>query len=76
MVMSDRWQTILRDRRGFSVAWWSVFCAFILVPLVVLAMGAGRYAVATAEVQEAADLAALAAARDVLVRLYARRRAA
>ena len=61
---------MLRDRRGFSVTWWSVFCAFVLVPLVVLAIGAGRYATATAEVQEAADLAALAASRDILVRLY------
>jgi hypothetical protein len=61
---------MLHDRRGFSVTWWSVFCAFVLVPLVVLAIGAGRYATATAEVQEAADLAALAASRDILVRLY------
>jgi hypothetical protein len=38
--------------------------------LVVLAIGAGRYATATAEVQEAADLAALAAAHNILVRLY------
>jgi hypothetical protein len=60
----------LWDKRGFSVTWWSVFCAFVLVPLVVLAIGAGRYATATAEVQEAADLAALAASRDILVRLY------
>ena len=61
---------MLRDKHGFSVTWWSVFCAFVLVPLVVLAIGAGRYATATAEVQEAADLAALAASRDILVRLY------
>jgi hypothetical protein len=61
---------MLADRQGFSATWWAVFCAFLLVPLVVLAIGAGRYAVAAAEVQEAADLAALAAARDVLVRVY------
>ncbi len=61
---------MLRDRRGFSIAWWAVFCAFVLVPLVVLSMGAGRYAVAAAEVQEGADLAALAASRDILVALY------
>lgn len=61
---------MLRDRRGFSIAWWAVFCAFVLAPLLVLAMGAGRYAVAAAEVQEGADLAALAAARDILVALY------
>jgi hypothetical protein len=62
--------TMLRDKRGFSIAWWGVFCAFVLVPLAVLAMGAGRYAIAAAEVQEGADLAALAASRDVLVALY------
>jgi hypothetical protein len=58
----------LQDKRGFSVTWRSVFCAFVLVPPVVLSIGAGRYA--TAEVQEAADLAALATSRDILVRLY------
>lgn len=61
---------MLRDRRGFSIAWWAVICAFVLAPLLVLSMGAGRYAIAAAEVQEAADLAALAAARDILVALY------
>jgi len=61
---------MLTDKRGFSIAWWSVFYAFVLVPLLVLSMGVGRYAIATAEVQEGADLAALAAARDILVRLY------
>jgi len=61
---------MLRDKRGFSIAWWAVFCAFVLVPLVVLSMGVGRYAIAAAEVQEGADLAALAAARDILVALY------
>ena len=30
---------MLRDRRGFSVTWWSVFCAFVLVPLAEIAPG-------------------------------------
>ena len=63
---------ILRDRRGFSIAWWGVFFAFVLVPLVVLSMGVGRWAVAAAEVQEGADLAALAAARDVAIGVFER----
>ena len=61
---------LLRDRRGFSIPWWAVLFAFVLVPLLVLSMGAGRWAMAAAEVQEAADLAALAAAREVAVRIY------
>lgn len=60
----------LSDKRGFSLMWWSVFAAFTLVPLIVLSMGVSRYATAAAEVQEAADLAALAASRDILVRLF------
>ena len=61
---------ILQDRRGFSIPWWGIFFAFVLVPLIVLGMGVARWAIATAEVQAAADLAALAAARDVAVRIY------
>lgn len=62
--------SLLRARKGFSITWWSVFLAFVLVPLIVLAMGGSRYAIASAEMQEAADLASLAASRDILVQLF------
>ncbi len=61
---------MLRDRRGYSVSLWTAFFTFLMLPILSMAIGIGRYAVAAAEVQEGADLAALAAARDILVRLY------
>lgn len=60
----------LRDKRGFSLAFWTSFFTFLLVPILWMAIGIGRYAIAAAEVQEAADLAALAAVRDVDVRTF------
>jgi hypothetical protein len=61
---------MLRDERGYSITWWAGFVAFLLLPMLWLGVGVGRYAIAAAEVQEAADLAALAASRDVLVGLF------
>lgn len=63
-------RAIFRDRRGFSTLWTAGFAAFVMVPLLMMAIGLGRYAFAAAEVQEAADLAALAAVRDVNVRHF------
>lgn len=56
--------------RGYSITWWAMFFTFLMLPLLNLGIGIGRYAIAAAEVQAGADLAALAAARDVLVRVY------
>ena len=61
---------LVRDQRGYSLTWWAAFFAFLMLPLLSMAIGIGRYTIAAAEVQEAADLAALAAARDVVVRLF------
>jgi len=58
------------DRHGYSVTWWAAFFTFLMLPLLSMAIGIGRYAIAAAEVQEAADLAALAASRDIIVRLF------
>lgn len=61
---------MILDQRGYSTVWVAGFLAVVLIPLMILAMGLGRYAFAAAEVQEAADLAALAAVRDVNVRHF------
>lgn len=61
---------LIRDRRAYSLTWWAAFFTFLLLPLLSLSIGIGRYAIAAAEVQEAADLAALAAVRDVDLRLF------
>ena len=58
------------DQRGYSTLWVAGFLAFVLVPILIMAIGLGRYAFAAAEIQEAADLAALAAVRDVNIRLF------
>ncbi|MGC8946384.1 MAG: pilus assembly protein TadG-related protein [Anaerolineae bacterium] len=59
-----------QDRQGYSLTLWTSFFTFLLIPILWLAIGIGRYAVAAAEVQEAADLAALAAVRDVDIRTF------
>lgn len=61
---------MVRDQRGYSTVWVAGYLAFVLIPLLMLAIGLGRYAFAAAEVQEAADLAALAAVRDVNIRQF------
>jgi len=61
---------MLRDKRGYSITWWTGFVTFLLLPLLSLSIGIGRYAIAAAEVQEAADLASLAASQDILVGLF------
>jgi Flp pilus assembly protein TadG len=63
---------ILWDRRGYSTTWVAGYLAFVALPLLALALGIGRWAIAAAEVQEAADLAALAAVRDIDVRTFER----
>jgi uncharacterized membrane protein len=61
---------LMRERRGYSFTWWAMFFTFVFLPILNLAIGVGRYAIAAAEVQEAADLAALAAVRDVDIRYF------
>ncbi|MEM3790539.1 MAG: pilus assembly protein TadG-related protein [Thermoproteota archaeon] len=51
--------------RGISTLAFLVFCAALLIPLLLLALGIGRYMHARAVLQSAADAAALAAAQDV-----------
>jgi hypothetical protein len=60
----------LRDRAGCSFTFWAVFIALVLGPLFALSIELGRYARAAAEVQKAADAAALAAVREVDVTLW------
>lgn len=59
-----------RGRQAYSTLWWVGFLTFCLVPLAALSVGLGRYFYARAEVQKAADAAALAAAQEVDLALY------
>ena len=61
---------ILTDRRGYSMTFWAVFIAFILVPIMALSIELGRYFYAKAEVAKAADAAALAAAAEISQRVF------
>ena len=50
---------------GYSMVFWAVFIALVLLPLLALAIEVGRYSYARAELTKAADAAALAAAIEV-----------
>ena len=54
-----------RRMPGYSMVFWAVFIALILLPLLSLAIEVGRYSYARAEIAKAADAAALAAAIEI-----------
>lgn len=62
--------TKLRSRQAVTALMWTVFYTFCLVPLLVLGFGVGRYFYARAEINKAADGAALAAAQEADVVEY------
>ena len=55
---------------GYSMTFWAVFIAFILVPTMALSIELGRYFFAKAEVAKSADAAALAAAAEISQRVF------
>ncbi|MBI9049998.1 MAG: hypothetical protein JEZ00_11295 [Anaerolineaceae bacterium] len=55
---------LIQDRRGYSLTFWAVFIGLVLIPIFALSIELGRYFYAIAEVQKAADAAALAAAAE------------
>ena len=61
---------ILKDRRGYSMTFWTVFFGFIMIPIMALGIELGRYFYARAEVAKAADAAALAAAAEINQRIF------
>ena len=61
---------LLRDRRGYSMTFWTIFFGFILIPILALSIELGRYFYARAEVAKAADAAALAAAAEISQRVF------
>ena len=61
---------ILKDPRGYSLTFWTVFFGFILIPILALSIELGRYFYARAEIAKAADAAALAAAAEINQRAF------
>ena len=61
---------LLKDRRGYSLTFWTIFFGFILIPILALSIELGRYFYARAEIAKAADGAALAAAAEISQRVF------
>ena len=61
---------LIKDRRGYSLTFWTIFFGFILIPILALSIELGRYFYARAEIAKAADAAALAAAAEISQRLF------
>lgn len=61
---------LFRDRRAYSLTFWTVFFGFILIPIMALGIELGRYYYARAEIAKAADAAALAAAAEINQRVF------
>ena len=59
-----------KDQRGYSMTFWTVFFAFVLIPIMALSIELGRYFYARAEVAKAADAAALSAAAEIDQRAF------
>jgi len=53
-----------RDCRGYSMTFWAIFIGLVLIPVMSLAIELGRYFYAIAEIQKAADTAAVAASAE------------
>ena len=61
----ERLLSLLGEDRGASLLTFAAFAAFVLVPIFGLAIEMGRVAMVRGKLQDAADAAALAAAREV-----------
>ncbi|MEN4099334.1 MAG: pilus assembly protein TadG-related protein [Anaerolineaceae bacterium] len=61
---------LIKDRRGYSLTFWTIFFGFILIPILALSIELGRYFYARAEIAKAADAAALAAAAEINQRVF------
>lgn len=61
---------LLKDRRGYSLTFWTIFFGFILIPILAMSIELGRYFYARAEIAKAADAAALAAAAEISQHIF------
>jgi len=63
--LAKRVSILWSEDRGASLLTFAAFAAFVLVPILGLAIEMGRVAMVRGKLQDAADAAALAAAREV-----------
>lgn len=61
---------LVRDKRAYSLTFWTIFFGFIMIPIMALSIELGRYYYARSEVAKAADAAALAAAAEIDQRVF------
>lgn len=61
---------LIKDGRGYSLTFWTVFFGLILIPIMAVSIELGRYYYARAEVAKAADTAALAAAAEISQQVF------
>lgn len=61
---------LIKDRRGYSLTFWTIFFGFVLIPILALSIELGRYYYARSEIAKAADAAALAAAAEISQRVF------
>jgi uncharacterized membrane protein len=56
---------LAQDNHAYSMTFWAVFIGLVLIPIFALAIELGRYFYAIAEIQKAADAAAVAASAEI-----------
>lgn len=61
---------LIKNKRGYSLTFWTIFFGFILIPILALSIELGRYFYARAEIAKSADAAALAAAAEISQRVF------
>jgi Flp pilus assembly protein TadG len=60
----------VKDKRTYSITFWTVFFGFILIPRMALGIELGRYFYARAEIAKTVETAALAAAAEITQRVF------
>ena len=61
---------LIRDHRGYSMTFWAVFIGLVLVPIFAISIELGRYFYAIAEIQKAADAAAVASSAEINPQIF------
>jgi uncharacterized membrane protein len=56
---------LAQDNHAYSMTFWAVFIGLVLIPIFALSIELGRYFYAIAEIQKAADAAAVAASAEI-----------
>lgn len=61
---------MIQDRRAYSMTFWAVFFAFVVIPMMALSMEIGRFWIARSQIAAASDAASLAAAVEINRRVF------